>query len=708
MTRSSPVEDLPPLDDDGAVTDDPLVAAEGLRDFLSTAGSLTIDDRRTIVDQALVLIEQNYVHLPLKRAMHAVDPVQALELLRDRLAHATAHTMSSESAFHADLLEIFATMRDLHTNYLLPEPFASRVAFLPFQVEEYVEDGAPRYQVAHVVSGFTHATFQAGVEVTSWSGVPITRAIEVNADRHAGSNPAARHARGIQFLALRPLVQSLPPDEEWVEVGYVDLNGVSRSLRHEWSVFDVGDAESGVDPDQPSEAAAALGLDRELDVATTAKRIMFAGGSSRPAPAPRLTTDPAAPDTDVPTTLPTVLRARNVTTAHGSLGHLRIFSFNVSDPDAFVAEVERLIGLLPQTMLIVDVRGNGGGHIYASEGLLQLFTPRTITPEPTQFLVSQLNRRLCVRHEETPVGIDLSPWLPSIEQAVRTGAVYSSGHPITPTAFANSIGQRYPGRVACITDARCYSATDIFAAGFQDHAVGPIIGVDDNTGAGGANVWTHRLLQQLLQVPSPPDPGSPYESLPAGSAMRVSIRRTLRVHERAGTPLEDLGVEPDVRRDLTRNDLLNHNVDLVDFAAGTLAAMPLRVLDAVARDAVGDIRQVDVTVDNLDRLDVFIDGRPGASLDVSTGDIVIEVPASARAVRLSGWSESEIVVSKLVDISPSRLDIGVDDDDTIDKFSNHHGKRLLVAAEQSVPSLGELPPQDSDGPQPKWCRHARR
>ncbi len=647
--------DLPPLDDDGAVSNDPLDAVEGLRDFLSTAGSLTIDDRRTIVDQALVLIEQNYVHLPLKRAMHAVDPVQALELLRDRLAHATSDTMGSESAFHRAMLEIFASMRDLHTNYLLPTPFASRVAFLPFQVEEYVHDGVPRYQVAHLVAGFTHATFQPGVEVTSWSGVPIERAIEVNADRHAGSNLAARRARGIQFLALRPLVQSLPPDEEWVEVGYVDLNGASRSLRHEWSVFDVGNSESGVDPDQPSEAAAALGIDREMDVATTAKRIMFAGGASRPAPTPQLTTTPVGPDTDVATTLPTVIRARNVTTAHGPLGHLRIYSFNVSDPNAFVTEVERLIGLLPQTMLIIDVRGNGGGHIYASEGLLQLFTPRNVTPEPTQFLVSQLNRRLCVRHRENPVGIDLSPWLPSIEQAVRTGAVYSSGHPITPAAFANSIGQRYPGRVACITDARCYSATDIFAAGFQDHAIGPVIGVDDNTGAGGANVWTHGLLHQLMRLPSPPDTGSPYEPLPAGSAMRVSIRRTLRVHERAGTPLEDLGVEPDLRRDLTRNDLLNHNVDLIDFAAATLAAMPLRVLDAVARAAVGDVRHVDVTVDNLDRIDVFIDGRPDTSLDVSVGDFVIDVPARAQTVRLEGWSESTIVVSKLVDF-------GVDDD----------------------------------------------
>ena len=42
-----------------------------------------------------------------------------------------------------------------------------------------------------------------------------------------------------------------------------------------------------------------------------------------------------------------------------------------------------------------------------------------------------------------------------------------------------------------VTDALCYSTTDLFAAGFMDHAIGPVLGVDDNTGAGGANVFSH-------------------------------------------------------------------------------------------------------------------------------------------------------------------------------------------------------------------------
>src|SRR3712207_3248881 len=59
--------------------------AETLRDFLRRPGRLSLDDRRLLVEQAIVLFEQNYVHLPLKVAMHGVNPLQRLRLLAIRL-----------------------------------------------------------------------------------------------------------------------------------------------------------------------------------------------------------------------------------------------------------------------------------------------------------------------------------------------------------------------------------------------------------------------------------------------------------------------------------------------------------------------------------------------------------------------------------------------------------------------------------------------
>ena len=63
-----------------------------------------------------------------------------------------------------------------------------------------------------------------------------------------------------------------------------------------------------------------------------------------------------------------------------------------------------------------------------------------------------------------------------------------------------------------IVDGLCYSAADMFAAGFIDHDLGRVIGVHENTGAGGANVWSHRNLSRLK------DPeNSRLKALPAGA-----------------------------------------------------------------------------------------------------------------------------------------------------------------------------------------------
>ena len=49
--------------------------AVDLPTFLSSAGQLTAEDRTLIVRQALILLDQNYAHLPLKKAMHSIDSV---------------------------------------------------------------------------------------------------------------------------------------------------------------------------------------------------------------------------------------------------------------------------------------------------------------------------------------------------------------------------------------------------------------------------------------------------------------------------------------------------------------------------------------------------------------------------------------------------------------------------------------------------------
>lgn len=629
-----------------------LGATATLGEFLAGAGNLSLAQRKLLVDQALVLLEQNYVHLPLKVAMHAVNPVQKLRLLRMRLERQTTQTMEPEWSFHRQMSGIFHSVRDLHTNYLLPRPFAGKIAFLPFLIEKCHVGNAEQYVVTAVVQGFTAPQFGSGVQVTHWNGTPIARAVALNGALFAGSNEAANLSRGLESLTLRPLVIQAPPDEEWVTVSYVGLDASLQELREAWQVTE--NLPPMANLDTVADAAATMGMDLDSDEKARAKKLLFVpevvdlerGQSSAELKAPA-----AVGGADIPTTMPGVFRARTVDTAHGTFGHLRMFTFSVQDPEAFRNEFARLAAELPQRGLIVDVRDNGGGHIYASEFTLQTMTPHPISPEPVQFVSTPLNLRLCRRHKDNPVGIDLGPWFDSLEQSTETGATYSAAQPITPADGANEVGQTYHGPVVLITDARCYSATDIFAAGFADHEIGVILGIDDNTGAGGANVWTHGLLTELLKQPSPADPATPYQSLPNGANMRVSIRRTLRVGALSGTPVEDLGVRPDVVHKMTRNDLLAGNVDLLDAAGKLLSEMPARRF-AVTTSLSGTTLTVDLDTEGVDRIDLYLDDRPVTTEDVGPDQLTLEIENAEAGQLLSaeGYLDDDLVAARRLTI----------------------------------------------------------
>ena len=620
------------------------LGAEGtLQEFLAEAGELGPVERARLVDQARILIEDLYVHLPLKRAMHAVDPVQRLKLLRHRLEG------MSERRFHDELIRIFTSLRDLHTNYILPMPYQSKTAFLPFLIEEFFEDGESRFIVSKTFAGFEHPTFKAGVTLRYWNGVPIDRAVDLNADRQAGSNLDARRARGVEAMTIRPMAQSAPPDEEWVVVGYADDEGTDQALLHEWRVFEPDPSPEGVDPnalDKP--AARSLGIDAKTEAVRRAKKLLFAPkameaeaqvASARARGGPEAV-GATGVDVETTSTMPDVFSFRTVETSQGAWAYIRIWTFNVDDADTFVAEFVRIASLLPQEGLIVDVRGNGGGLITAGERLLQVLTPRTIEPERLAFVNSPLTLELARANDF------ISQWTDSIQQAVETGSTFSLGFPIEPAEEYNRLGQQYQGPVVLITDALCYSTTDIFAAGFQDHEIGPILGTSGNTGAGGANVWTHDLLSQLLTGPE-----SPFEELPSGASFRVSIRRTTRVGDRAGVPVEDLGVVPDERHQLTKRDLLEDNRDLFERAGALLAGTRSYALTVDPQPENGGLR-VKATAKNLSRVDVTVNTRPVLTLDVTDGENSFEVAAvdAGDTVELRGFDGEKLAACRRIEV----------------------------------------------------------
>jgi hypothetical protein len=613
-----------------------------LPDFLATAGKLTGAERALIVGQALILIEQNYSHLPLKRAMHAVDPVQRLKLLQRAVEAETNGARLPEADFHRELTEIFTSVRDLHTNYLLPAPFNEMAAFLPFMVEEYVAGGKRRYLVSHVAAGFEKPPFASGVEIRFWNGAPIERVVAVNAERFAGSNPAARHARGVQALTTRALNIAPPPDEEWVIVGYRAADGSAQESRFDWLVNPPPEAPSA-SGEGGARAAAALGLDLEQDTIKRMRKLLFA---PHVVAAEKEAKPAGAEHGALESGLPEVFEARVVPAPGGPFGYLRIRTFNVQDVDGFAAEFRRLLAALPRRGLIVDVRGNGGGVIWNGELALQTLTPRRVEPEPFQFINTSLNLEICRKHGETSRVADLSRWVESMAEALATGSTFSSAFPLSDPEACNAVGQKYFGPVVLVVDALCYSTTDIFAAGFQDHEIGPVLGVDDNTGAGGANVWEQSLLVDEVL----PGRDSVYRRLPRGAGMRVAMRRSLRVGRRAGTPLEDLGVIPDERHQMTRNDLLSDNVDLIGKACSLLAALPARDLTVTVRAASPTQVAVDAVAEGMARLDVYLADRPLHSIDLQGGRAsftVVKPGPEARSMEIQGFDGDRLVARYL-------------------------------------------------------------
>jgi hypothetical protein len=526
-----------------------------LSKFYTTSGYLSVQDQLTIIDQASALL------------------TQALRILRYAIQEEDVYL--SDIEFHKELIRIFNSVRDLHTTYQLPAPYNDKAAFLPFFIEEYFDEDEPNYIVSKLIGKSPSPFFKKGVAITHWNNVPIQRAVRLNGERYAGSNPAARYARGLDSMTFRPLAVMLPPEEEQVTVEYLRRNGRKSRITLPWMVGSIHSRLfSAIDETEGANSQLSSGYDYPTYLVQNVKKVFFAAKVVKAEQSLQKRRKlVAAPSGYEETSFPGHFRAKTVPHQGKDYGYIRIFSFVTREPEALVNEFKRLIELMPRAGVILDVRANSGGNILAAEWMLQALSNRVVHPEPAQFINSPLVEELCRLHSpsSTLPELDLTPWHKSIKEMRQTGAVYTLGHPITPPRSLRPFRARKRLKLVLITDALCYSATDIFASGFQDHKLGKIVGIHGNTGAGGANVWTHTLLHHLT---SQADGRSKYfRPLPYGANFRVAVRRTLRVGPNAGIPLEDLGVKPDVVHHMTKQDLLSENEDLTSRACGLLAEM---------------------------------------------------------------------------------------------------------------------------------------
>ena len=125
------------------------------------------------------------------------------------------------------------------------------------------------------------------------------------------------------------------------------------------------------------------------------------------------------------------------------------------------------------------------------------------------------------------------------EEAVSTGAGYSTGVPPLPSRGRQRRRPGVPGPGRAGDGRPVLQHERYLRRRLPGSRLGTVLGVEDNTGAGGANVVTHEDLRTEWT-------GGPLKRLPKGVQMRVALRRCLRVlGTRSGQPVEDLGVVPD-------------------------------------------------------------------------------------------------------------------------------------------------------------------
>lgn len=511
------------------------------REKRSLGADLDGGQRLLIVDHLLLAIGSLYAHLPQKRAAYAQDPVQALTLLRRRAASLT------DAEFHAQVSLIIVGLRDAHTRYVGPAKLHGHVAVLPFLLEQYGPPDTPEFVVTKInKAAIDDPSFVPGVRLVSWNAMPMDHALRLHALHETGGRIDSQRSRALESMTNRSLDYGPPPDEDWVVLTYEPKPGQLNELRLDWRVVYPGAADSEVSPG--SAAASRVAVDPAREWVRRAKRLQFAAGG----------TAPGEPPAEITSALPDVLAVRRLTP---EVGYLRLWSFDVGD-DALLAELSRVLELLPSEGLIIDVRANPGGLVWAAERMLQLFTDTPIVPVRFSPIASPLMSRLA----ESPFNrFDLEPWLESLDAAVSTGELHARPLPLTDPAWCNDTPRRFHGKLVVLADPNTYSSGDIFCAGFVDHGVGQlIIANGDATGGGGANVWTSRMVRDALaglddQLPA----------MPSGSSYSVAFRRILRSGVADGLAVEDQGVAGQ-RYQMTREDLLSSNKDLLSHAVGLL------------------------------------------------------------------------------------------------------------------------------------------
>ena len=580
--------------------------------------TLSRSDRLQIIDQAIIMLEKMYCHLPLKLSRHPINPVLALRLLRSEVNERREESSFPTLDFHNSMVSIFNCLRDPHTSFIGPNYIAEYMTFLPFLMESCYEGEEGRKEqkfiVTRLLADFIHDSFTEGAEIIDWNGTPVGEAVLHQANNVNGGNHEARLALAEMSMTVRWLGSSTLSREKEVSISYLPNNqGESPNAQDihriilPWSFLRIDSAN--INHFDIRDFKVLDSINNTSMLQHLERRYLFKPAEVKP----RKSSDQQEYPGDVdkgPNDIVATLGLESIVSASTwklpeiegkKFGYIRLRSF-ICEREKFIHGFIELLKTMPTDGLVIDLRGNPGGIIRNAEALLQLLTPKEIKPLKFCYRASDVTRQIVEKEKR-------EDWMVSMGNTLSTGAYFSDAYSITSDSEANEYGQQYFGPVVIIVDAMTYSAAEMFAAGFADYSYGDIIFTDKSTGGGGASV---KYLEEVLEIlEEHPDFG--FGVLPDSCRIRFAIMRCDR--ENYGKSIEEFGVSSTEEKlkarahlhPTTMSDLLDDNVNLRNKAFNLLGKKPAYLLELCECNDENIVIQRSV---NIKYLDLYLDDRP--------------------------------------------------------------------------------------------------
>ncbi len=467
---------------------------------------LLLAEKLQVISVATSILKHLHPHRTRHTSFLGTDPVCILQKMERKLIHDREDGVMSpmrEAIFHGSMISAFNSISDFHTTYRPPAPLRTAIAFLPFLFKEFYEKVGNttrmtrKFVVTDLATGgqLADPAFETGAEIVLWNGVPIEDAIRMPGESSFGNNEDSRLIHGIRRLTIRILAYQPVPLRSYQTVDFVDRSGEQRAIRVPWiyarksdvvpnftalgnlSNLSLQPKNEPVDPSQLFDHDA-----DEYNFSETDHPELNAAKSGQPVEV-FLTPENSSVSLN--------MAAKDISTTQGQISVITIHDFFAMSPTTFFREFQRLLLFdMPQTGVVIDIRGNYGGNLRLCQATVSLFTSKiiklmTFSLRTTPVTLAPFKYWLV---EERNLTAAQSEILKSALRAEKIGDSFFAKREMYAESINGYSGPRYSGPVVLLTDAATYSASEVLAATVKNNGAGILVGVHASTGGGGSSV----------------------------------------------------------------------------------------------------------------------------------------------------------------------------------------------------------------------------